>query len=133
MEEAMFYRRLLTAGLLAGCLLPAWSMQAPAQEKLRIGMISDFTGPFANVGIRLRYGIETFLAEHGPRVGGRDVEVIYRDVGNGSPSVAKQIAEELIVRDKVSMLAGFSVTPEVLAVASVVTESKIPSVIMVPS
>jgi branched-chain amino acid transport system substrate-binding protein len=129
----MFYRRLLTTGVLAGCLLPAWSMQAPTQEKLRIGMISDFTGPFANVGIRLRYGIETFLAEHGPRVGGREVEVIYRDVGNGSPSVAKQIAEELIVRDKVSMLAGFSVTPEVLAVASVVTESKTPAVIMVPS
>src|SRR5262245_5560655 len=129
----MFYWRAMTATLLAIGLLPASSLQTLAQDKLRIGMISDFTGPFANVGIRLRYGIETFLAEHGPRVGGREVEVIYRDVGNGSPSVAKQIAEELLVRDNVSMLAGFSVTPEVSAVASVVTESKIPTIIMVPS
>src|SRR3569833_1258585 len=99
----MFNRRLLTATLLAGCLLPACVVEGSAQEKLRIGMISDFTGPFANVGIRLRYGIETFLAEHGNKVGGREVEIIYRDVGNGSPAVAKQLAEELVVRDKVSM------------------------------
>jgi len=119
--------------MLAACAMPLLAMPAVAQEKLKIGIISDFTGPFANVGIRLRYGIETFFAEHGPHVGGRDVEIIYRDVGNGSPSVAKQIAEELVVRDQVSMIGGFSVTPEVSAVASVVTEGKIPTVIMVPS
>ena len=96
----MFNRRLVVAMLLAGCLLPASSMTAAAQEKLRIGMISDFTGPFANVGIRLRYGIETYMAEHGKRVGGREIEMIYRDVGNGSPAIAKQLAEELIVRDR---------------------------------
>ena len=129
----MLDRRFVAAALLAACLLPASSLVAVSQEKLRIGMISDFTGPFANVGTRLRYGMETYMAEHGTKVGGREIEVLYRDVGNGSPAVAKQLAEELIVRDKVSMLAGFSVTPEVSAVASVVTEGKIPTVLMVPS
>jgi branched-chain amino acid transport system substrate-binding protein len=129
----MTYRRLLLTMAIAGCVLPAISAGASAQEKLKIGIISDFTGPFANVGIRLRYGIETYLAEHGPKVGGREVELIYRDVGNGSPAAAKQIAEELVVRDKVSMMGGFSVTPEVSAAASVITEGKIPSIIMVPS
>jgi branched-chain amino acid transport system substrate-binding protein len=129
----MLNRRLVVALLLTGSVLPASSMTAAAQEKLRIGIISDFTGPFANVGIRLRYGIETFFGEHGPKVGGREVELIYRDVGNGSAAAAKQIAEELVVRDKVSMIGGFSVTPEVSAAASVVTEGKIPTVIMVPS
>ncbi|HVG50786.1 MAG TPA: ABC transporter substrate-binding protein [Xanthobacteraceae bacterium] len=129
----MLVNRIALSILLAGSALPAASISATAQEKLRIGMISDFTGPFANVGIRLRYGIETFLAEKGNKVGGREVELIYRDVGNGSPAVAKQIAEELVVRDKVQMIGGFSVTPEVFAAAPVVTEGKIPSVIMVPS
>ena len=100
----MLNRRLVVALLLTGSVLPASSMTAAAQEKLRIGIISDFTGPFANVGIRLRYGIETFFGEHGPKVGGREVELIYRDVGNGSAAAAKQIAEELVVRDKVSMI-----------------------------
>jgi branched-chain amino acid transport system substrate-binding protein len=128
----MSYPRLVVA------LFAVWAtallvVPASAQDKLKIGIISDFTGPFATVGTRLRYGMETFLAEHGPHVGGRDIEVIYRDVGNGSPAVAKQMAEELVVRDHVSMMGGFSVTPEVSAVASVVTEAKIPSIIMVPS
>jgi branched-chain amino acid transport system substrate-binding protein len=129
----MLVRRTISAALFVGIAFLAISAPVQAQEKLRIGIIGDFTGPFANVGIRLRYGIETFFAEHGPKVGGREVEILYRDVGNGSPSVAKQIAEELVVRDKVAMIGGFSVTPEVSAVASVVTEGKIPTVIMVPS
>jgi branched-chain amino acid transport system substrate-binding protein len=119
--------------LLAACAMPFVSVPARAQDKLRIGMISDFTGPFATVGTRLRYGMETYLAVNGKSAGGREIEVIYRDVGNGSPSVAKQIAEELIVRNQVSMIGGFSVTPEVSAAASVVTEGKTPAIIMVPS
>src|SRR5262245_1052040 len=103
-------KRITLSILLAGSVLPGISVSTHAQEKLRIGIISDFTGPFANVGIRLRYGIETYLAEKGPKVGGRDVELLYRDVGNGSPAVAKQLTEELVVRDKVSMIGGFSVT-----------------------
>jgi len=128
----MSSRKLLISAVAAGLALCA-AAPAVAQDKLRIGIVSDFTGPFANVGTRLRYGIETYLAEHGSKVGGREVEVLYRDVGNGSPAVARQLAEELVVNDHVAMMGGFSVTPEVSAVASVVTEGKIPTVIMVPS
>jgi branched-chain amino acid transport system substrate-binding protein len=133
MTCTMIAWRLVAAAALALVALGGASSGAAAQEKIKVGIISDFTGPFAVVGVRLKQGMEIYLAEHGARIGGREVELVYRDVGNGSPTVAKQIAEELIVRDRVALLAGFSVTPEVSAVASVITEAKVPAVIMVPS
>jgi branched-chain amino acid transport system substrate-binding protein len=133
MTCTMMTCRLVAAAALSLIALGGSSTGTQAQEKIKVGIISDFTGPFAVVGVRLKQGMEIYLAEHGTRVGGREVELVYRDVGNGSPTVAKQIAEELIVRDRVALLAGFSVTPEVSAVASVITEAKVPAVIMVPS
>src|SRR5262249_4613811 len=57
--------------------------------------------------------------------GGRKVEVIYRD-SIANPSTAKQLAEELIVKDKVSILGGFMLTPEGAAAAPIVNEAKVP-------
>lgn len=116
--------RVLAAALLSATLAPA-----AAQEKIRIGIIGPFTGPFATTGIQYRQGIETFLSVHGNKVGGRDVEVLYRDVGGTNPAVAKRLAEELIVRDKVSLLGGFYLSPEATAAAPVVTETKVPAVL----
>lgn len=109
-----------------GALLPGTAL---AQQKIRIGIIGPFTGPFATTGIQYRQGIETFLSVNGNKVGGREVEVLYRDVGGTNPAVAKRLAEELIVRDKVSLLGGFYLSPEATAVAPVVTETKVPAVL----
>jgi branched-chain amino acid transport system substrate-binding protein len=110
-------------------LAAALAAPAAAQEKVRIGIIGQFSGPFAQSGQHFRQGVETYMAQHGTKVGGREVEVIYRDVGGSNPAVAKRLAEELIVRDKVSLLGGFFLSPEASAAASVVTETKTPAVI----
>jgi branched-chain amino acid transport system substrate-binding protein len=129
-DQMIMMRRALVIALAVGGLSalqsPAW-----AQEKIKIGMIADFTGPFAVVGQRLKAGMELYMSEHGLKVGGREVEVIYRDVGNGNPAVAKQLAEELVVRDRVSLIGGLSITPEAGAVATVATEAKVPTVLMI--
>jgi branched-chain amino acid transport system substrate-binding protein len=119
-------RALLVSGATLALALfsPAW-----AQEKIKIGIIGQFSGPFAEVGKQFREGVETYIAQHGDKVGGREVEVIYRDVGGANPAIAKRLAEELIVRDKVSLLGGFYLTPEASAAASVITETKTPAVI----
>lgn len=101
-----------------------------AQEKIKIGIMADFTGPFAAVGTMLRQGADLYVFDRGTKIGDREVEVIYRDV---TPATAKQIAEELVVRDKVSLLGGFALTPEAAAVASISQQAKIPTVLMVPS
>ena len=121
----MLYRRIvLSLVLLALAALPA-----AAQEKLRIGIIGQFSGPFAQAGVQFRQGVETWLAMHGTKVGGREIEMVYRDVGGANPAVAKRLAEELIVRDKVAMLGGFYLSPEASAVAPVITETRTPAVI----
>lgn len=102
---------------------------ADAADKIRIGIIAHLSGPFADSGKQFTDGINTFLAQHGTSVGGRDVELIYRDVGGANPQVARRLAEELVIKDKVQLLGGFYLSPDASAVASVITEAKIPSVI----
>jgi branched-chain amino acid transport system substrate-binding protein len=113
----------------AGLSIALWCGQAGAQETIKIGIISHFSGPFAMAGLQFRQGIDTFIAQHGTKVGGRQVEILYRDVGGANPATSKQLAEELIVRDKVALLGGFYLSPDASAVASVVTETKTPVVI----
>ncbi len=115
----------------AAVALSMWTgTSAFAQEKIKIGILADLTGPFAPNGIMLRQGADLYISEHGTKVGGREVEVIYRDV---NPTNAKQVAEELVIRDKVSLLGGFALTPEAAAVASISKQAKIPTVLMIPS
>ena len=58
-----------------------------------------------------------YVKEHGDTVAGKKLEFIRKDTGGIAPDVAKRLAQELIVRDKVDMLACFSTTPNTLAVA----------------
>ncbi|HEX2546579.1 MAG TPA: ABC transporter substrate-binding protein, partial [Ramlibacter sp.] len=62
-------------------------------------------------------------------VAGREVQVILKD-DQGTPDVTRRIAQELVVNDKVDVLAGFGVTPAALAAAPIATQSKTPAVIM---
>jgi branched-chain amino acid transport system substrate-binding protein len=119
---------LAVAALIASLMLTSTGV-VQAQEKIKVGIIGQFSGPFATAGEEYRQGIESYVALHGKQVGGREVELIYRDVGGPNPAVAKRLAEELIVQDKVSIIGGFFLSPESFAAASVLTQSKTPGVI----
>jgi branched-chain amino acid transport system substrate-binding protein len=92
---------------------------AQAQDTIKIGVILPFSGQFADPGIQLDRGIMTYMALHGDEVGGQKIEIIRKDVGGIAPDVAKRLAQELIVRDEVDILAGFALTPNALAAADV--------------
>ncbi len=111
---------------LAGFVLAATAASA---QTVKIGLLSPFSGPFAVWGTQFKQSVEAFQKVHGDSVKGSKVEVIYRD-NQGDPTRTRQLAEELILREKVSFLTGFSLTPEALAVADLITEAKIPAVIM---
>ena len=110
-------------GLAATLALSA--LPASAQETIRIGIVGPFTGPFATTGDGFKQGLESFLTIHGNTVGGRKVELIYRD-SVANPATAKQLAEELIVKNKVSILGGFMLTPEGAAAVPIINEAKVP-------
>jgi branched-chain amino acid transport system substrate-binding protein len=116
----------LVAAMAALAIVHAASARA---DEIKVGLIASFTGPYADWGQRFREGVDLFVAQHRGRVGDHRVSIIYRDDGGNNPARAKQLAQELIVRDGVQYLAGLDFTPTVFAVADVITEAKMPFVI----
>ena len=114
--------------LAAGAFLAAAS--GASADTIKIGHISNFSGPFAVWGKQFSQTIKAYQKVHGDTVNGHKIEVIYRDVGAVNPAKARQLAEELILREKIKVLTGFSLTPNALAVAETITEAKMPTVIM---
>jgi len=99
------------------------SAQASAQETVKIGVILPYSGPFADAANQLQAGIDLYIAKHGDTVAGKKIEIIKRDTGGPAPDVAQRLAQELVVRDNVDILAGFALTPEALGAAEVATEA----------
>lgn len=102
----------------------AWSVTASAQETLKIGVILPYSGPFADAANQLQAGIDLYIAQHGDEVAGRKIEIIRKDTGGPAPDVAQRLAQELVVRDGVDILAGFALTPEALGAAAVSKEAQ---------
>src|SRR5262245_32265510 len=79
--------------------------QAPAQEKLKVGVIATLSGPPAVLGQQLRNGVQLAVKDLGGKLGGREVEVIVQD-DELKPDVAVSKAKALIERDKVDFVIG---------------------------
>ena len=102
---------------------------AMAQDKFKIGLILPMTGPFASTGKQIEAAARLYIAQNGDTVAGKKVELIVKD-DTSAPDVTKRIAQELVVNDKVNVLAGFGLTPLALATAPIATQSKTPLVVM---
>jgi branched-chain amino acid transport system substrate-binding protein len=101
-----------------------FAVPAHAQDTIKIGVILPYSGQFADTGIQLDNGIKLYMKQHGDTVAGKKIEVIRKDVGGIAPDVAKRLAQELVVRDKVDILAGFALTPNALAAGDISAEAK---------
>jgi len=121
-------RRTIAAALAALAVLAGTPAQA--QDTIKVGVIAAFSGPFADYGKQMEGGIKAWMAAHGDSVAGKKIQVIYKDTTGPSPEVAKRLAQELVVRDKVDFLAGFGLTPEALAVAPIAQQAKKPMIVM---
>jgi branched-chain amino acid transport system substrate-binding protein len=104
-------------------------------ETFKIGLIASYTGAFATWGTQFQNAIEAFQSVHGKSVKGPkgetiDVQLVYRDAASAGADKAKQLAEELVLREKVSMLAGFELSPHAMSVADISKQAKVPIVVM---
>ena len=113
--------------LAAGMLAASAAVQA---KDLTIGLIVPMSGPFAAHGKQITHGIDLYLAEHQQTLGGRKVKLIVKDDTGIAPAVAKRLAQELLVKDKVDILAGFTLTPNAFSVAPLATEAKVPMLVL---
>jgi branched-chain amino acid transport system substrate-binding protein len=110
-------------------LLAQPHLVAAAEKTLRIGLIVPLTGGQASTGKQLANAVKLYMSENGDIVAGRKIEVIVRDDG-AIPENTKRIAQELIVNDKVGIIAGFGITPAALAAAPLATQARIPEIVM---
>ena len=115
--------------MIFGITLSALSFSAFAQEPLKIGLVQSMTGPFNTVGKAVVNGARLYMQQHGDMVAGRKIQIILKD-DTTSPEIAKRVAQELIVNDKVAII-GAGITPSALTIAPLVTEAKIATVVMV--
>jgi len=79
---------------------------------------------------QIKHGIDVYMAQHGDTVAGRKVKLIVKDDTGMAPQVAKRMAQELLVNDKVDILAGFDLTPNAFSAAPLATQAKVPMVVM---
>ena len=115
--------------LAAGCATAIAAAASAAQaQDVKIGLILPMTGQQQSTGKQEAAGAKLYMQQNGDTVAGKKIELIIKDDG-AVPDNSKRIAQDLIVNDKVTFLAGFGVTPAALAVAPLATESKTPEIV----
>src|SRR5712692_9482808 len=111
--------RSLVAGVAA---VFAFAAPVSAQQKIKIGFITTFSGPQGVMGQYMKDSVELALDHLGRKIGGLDVEIIYGD-DQVKPDVGVQLADEMLKKHKVHFVSGVIWSNVMLAVAPTVTSA----------
>ena len=104
---------------------------AASAQTIKIGFISSYSGLNANLGPYMERAVRLYIKQHEKELPpGVKIELIIRDDTGPNPDKAKQLAQELVVRDRVNLLAGVIWTPNAMSIAPIATEAKVPFIIM---
>lgn len=122
-------KRILLKTTVAAALLAASAGVLAQGNVFKIGLILPMTGQQATTGRQIEAAARLWMAQNGDTVAGRKVQLILKD-DTSVPDVTRRLAQELVVNEKVDVLAGFGITPSALAVAPMATQSKTPLVVM---
>ena len=116
--------------LVAACtaIVIAAGSRAQAEDTVKIGFILPMTGQQQSTGKQEAAAAKLFMQQNGDTVAGKKIELIIKDDA-AIPDNTKRIAQDLIVNDKVTFLAGFGITPAAMAVAPLATEAKVPEIV----
>ena len=113
---------------LAGGLIT--TLPAVAQDNVfKIGLILPMTGQQATTGRQIEAAARLYMAQNDDTVAGKKVQLIIKD-DTSLPDVTRRLAQELVVNEKVNVLAGMGITPSAMATAPLATQSKTPLVVM---
>src|SRR5919201_3192558 len=87
-------------------LVALGTVPAVAQQSVKIGFVSTFSGPTAVIGNDMRNSFELALDHLGRKMGGMPVEVVYED-DQQKPEVGKQKTEKVVQSDRVNFITGY--------------------------
>lgn len=116
--------------LLLGVVAVGLASLVQAAEPIKIGLLTPYSGPFADMGRLIDAGVKAYVKAHGDTVAGRKVEIISRDTTGPAPEVGKRLAQELVVRDNVDFLMVGGFTPETLTAGTVASAAKKPLLVV---
>jgi branched-chain amino acid transport system substrate-binding protein len=117
-------------GLLLGAAAAMLSPGAVA-DTIKIGFITSYSGFLAQAGDSMDKGASLYLKLHEKDLQpGTKIELIKRDDTSSNADVGKRLAQELITREHVQILAGLVASPIAAAIAPLTAEAKVPLVIM---
>ncbi|UCU99010.1 ABC transporter substrate-binding protein [Acidovorax radicis] len=125
-------RHLLRASAAAAMALATGLAVLPASAQdnvFKIGLILPMTGQQATTGRQIEAAARLYMAQNGDTVAGKKVQLIVKD-DTSLPDVTRRMAQELVVNEKVNVLAGMGITPSAMATAPLATQSKTPLVVM---
>jgi len=122
-------RRVLLRAAVCAVAVGAFAGVAVAQETVKIGLIVPMTGGQASTGKQIDNAVKLYMQQHGDTVAGKKIQVILKDDA-ALPDNTKRLAQELIVNDKVNVIAGFGVTPAAFAAAPLATQAKVLQIVM---
>jgi len=126
----MFIRTTLLQAAAGAALAGTFAFTAAqAQDTVKIGLILPMTGGQSSTGKQIDNAVKLYMQQHGDTVAGKKIEVILKDDAT-LPDNTKRLAQELIVNDKVNVIAGFGITPSALAAAPLATQAKVPEIVM---
>jgi branched-chain amino acid transport system substrate-binding protein len=98
-------RTLLGAATLAA-ILGCGLSPALAQQSIKIGFISTFSGPQAAIGEDMRRSVDLAVEHLGGKAAGKPIQIVYED-DQFKPDVGKQKSEKLVQQDKVDFVSGY--------------------------
>ncbi|MGB7259905.1 MAG: ABC transporter substrate-binding protein [Pseudolabrys sp.] len=98
-------------------------------ETVKIGVVLPFSGANADLGHQIDKAFDLYVKLHAKDIAPHKIEIIKRDEGPPTGAVAKTVTTELITNDKVQLVTGFVFSPSAIALAPVITQSKVPMVI----
>ena len=126
----MHRRSLLTAAAALTAGLAAPHLARAGDKPLTVGLIVPLTGPFAAYGQQMEAGFRLYTDRHGDSVAGRKIALNVQDDA-GTADTTRRIAQEMVTRGGVEVLAGFGLTPLAMAAAPVSARAGVAQIVMV--
>ena len=121
-------KRQILKGLLPLALALSGAQAFAQGAPFKVGFILPMTGQQASTGRQIEAAVKLYMAQHGDTVAGRKVQLIIKDDAAVADNT-RRIAQELVVNEKVDVIAGFGITPTAMATAPIATQSKTPMVV----
>src|SRR5438105_13040925 len=112
----MQFQSLIKRAMIGAAMLGA-AGTLQAQGVVKLGLVAEFSGPFAQYGPQILGGMKAYMKQHGDTVAGKKIEIVQKDTTGPAPDVAKRLAQELLPRDNVDFLVGFGLPTTAMAVA----------------